>query len=134
MQAENLNRPESNEKALINNAGTGANNSKLFEEFAKATGGERNQLHPGTQNVGQASRPEEVGAKMLDMLRAKSNIEVLGFGKCTIDMDERTVKCDNVAIINGIKPGQKNEQHALPESTPVVKDPGFLRPLIPGKH
>jgi hypothetical protein len=134
MQTENLNRPESNERAHINNAGNGSANSKLFEEFAKTAGGERNQLQPGTQNVGQAGRPEEIGAKMLDMLRAKSNIEVLGFGKCTIDMDAHTVKCDNVAIINGIKPGHKNEQRALPESKPEVKDPGFLRPLIPGKH
>lgn len=171
MQTEAIKHQETKDKAPVNNGGTAEASTKLFDEYTKATGGERNQLQQGSQNVGEPVRPDQVGAKLLDMLRAKTDIDALGFGKCTIDMDEHTMNCQKVAIKNGVQPGPKHELNAVQKPgadnnqkpaaddmqkrfapprgnssgdfnpAPIprqedkpIKDPGFLRPLIPGKH
>lgn len=171
MQTEAIKQQETKDKAPVNNGGNAEASKSLFEEYTRATGGDRNQLQQGSQNVGEPVRPDQVGAKLLDMLRAKTDIDALGFGKCTIDMDDHTVTCQNVAIKIGVKPDQKPELQAVPkpgadnnqkpgandmqkrfdppcdrpsgdfnpaprprQEDKPIKDPGFLRPLIPGKH
>lgn len=171
MQTEATNHKETSDKSLVNNGGIAEASTKLFDEYTKATGGERNQLQQGSQNGGEPVRPDQVGAKLLDMLRAKTDIDGLGFGKCTIDMDQHKVSCQKEATKPGIQPGPKHEQNALPnqgadnnqkhvsdhmqkrfdppcgnssgdfnpapsnrQEDRAIKDPGFLRPLIPGKH